>query len=153
MKKISLIVFFLFLAFPVLGQMKMYSFSELESLNKIEPRPILVFVHTSWCKYCKMMENSTFKNQEAIQLLNNDFYFVSLNAEDQSDITFLNHTFKFKPTGKNTGVHELAVELATIDNTIAYPTIVGLASDYSILFQKHSYTNAKELITLLQKLK
>ena len=99
------------------------------------------------------MENSTFKNQEVMQLLNDSYYFVSLDAEEQSDITFLNHTFQFKPSGKNTGVHELATELATINNKITYPTIVVLASDYSILFQKHSFTNAKELTTILQKLK
>lgn len=153
MKKITVIVFFLFLVFPAFGQNKWYSFTEVEMLNKTTPKPILVFVNTSWCKYCKMMENSTFKNQEVMQLLSESFYLVSLDAEEQSDITFLNHTFQFKPNGKNTGVHELATELATINNEIIYPTITLLATDYSVLFQKHSYTNAKELIAILQKVK
>jgi thiol:disulfide interchange protein len=30
------------------------------------PKPIVVFVHTSWCKYCKMMENITFKTQKLL---------------------------------------------------------------------------------------
>lgn len=152
MKNCFIILLFLF-AWTAFGQIKTYSFQEVEALNKTTPKPTLVFVHTSWCKYCKMMENSTFKNQEVMQLLNDSFYFVSLDAEEQSDITFLNHTFKFKPSGNTTGVHELAIELATINNEIVYPTMIVLASDYSILFQKHSFTNAKELITILQKLK
>lgn len=152
MRNCFVILLFLF-AWTAFGQIKTHTFQEVETLNKTTPKPTLVFVHTSWCKYCKMMENSTFKNQEVMQLLNDSFYFVSLDAEEQSDITFLNHTFQFKPSGKNTGVHELATELATINNKITYPTIVVLASDYSILFQKHSFTNAKELTAILQKLK
>ena len=153
MKKISSIVLFLLFAFPVFGQLKTYSFSEVERLNKTTPKPTLVFVHTSWCKYCKMMENSTFKNQELIQQLNEHFYFVSLDAEETSDITFLNHTFTFKPTGQKTGVHELATELATINNEVIYPTITILDTSFAILFQKHSYLNAEELLGILQKLK
>lgn len=99
------------------------------------------------------MENSTLKNPEVIQLLNDSFYFVSLDAEEKTDITFLNHTFKFKPTGQNTGIHELATELATIENKIVYPAIAILDKDYTILFQKHSFTSAKELKTILEKLK
>ncbi|MFC7774700.1 thioredoxin family protein [Flavobacterium sp. GCM10027622] len=152
MKNCCIILLFL-LAWTGFGQIKTHTFQEVEALNKTTPKPTLVFIHTSWCKYCKMMENSTFKNPEVMQLLNDSFYFVSLNAEEKSDITFLKHTFRFKPSGKNTGVHELATELATMNNEIVYPTMVVLAGDYSILFQKHSFTNAKELITILQKLK
>ncbi len=135
------------------GQIKTHSFSEVENLNKTDPKPTIVFIHTSWCKYCKMMENNTFKNHELIRILNEQFYFVSFDAEEKSDITFLNHTFKFKPTGQNIGIHELASELATIKNEVVYPTITILDKDYSILFQKHSFTSAKELFTILQNLK
>lgn len=152
MRNFSVIILLLF-AWTSFGQIKTYSFPEIEELNKKTPKPTFVFVHTSWCKYCKMMENSTFKNQEVIQLLNDSFYFVTLDAEEQSDITFLNHTFKFKPSGNNTGVHELAAELSTINKEIIYPTIVVLANDFSVLFQKHSFINAKDLKTILQKLK
>lgn len=152
MKRIFVIVLFLF-ALTGFGQIKVHSFSEVEKLNKIVSKPTLIFVHTSWCKYCKMMENSTLKNPQIIQMLNENFYFVSLDAEEKSDITFLNHTFKFKPNGQNTGIHELATELATIKKEVVYPTIVILDKDYTILSQKHSYTSAKDLLAILQKLK
>ncbi|MFC4816483.1 thioredoxin family protein [Flavobacterium sp. GCM10023249] len=152
MKNCCIILLFL-LAWTGFGQIKTHTFQEVETLNKTTPKPTLVFIHTSWCKYCKMMENSTFKNPEVMQLLNDSFYFVSLNAEEKADITFLNRTFQFKPSGTTTGVHELATELATINNEIVYPTIAILGTDYSLLFQKHSFTNAKELLAILQKLK
>ena len=100
-----------------------------------------------------MMENSTFKNPEIIKVLNTDFYFISLDAESKKDIFFNNHSFKFKPQGPNTGVHELASALATIDSEVIYPTLTILESDFSIVFQKHSLLNAKDLLLILQKIK
>ena len=100
-----------------------------------------------------MMENSTFKSPEIISLLNDNFYFISFDAESKEDIHFNNHLFKFKPNGQNTGVHELATALATIDSEVVYPTITILQYDYSILFQKHSFLNTKELLIVLEKTK
>lgn len=154
MKKSILIFFFFILAIPSgFAQLKTYSFEEVEQLLVENPKPVVVFVHTSWCKYCKMMENTTFKNREIINLLNDDFYFIELDAEDKNDVTFNTHTFKFKPTGQKTGVHELATALATINGQVAYPTISILDADYSILFQKQSYIKAKELLSILEKIK
>lgn len=154
MKKIFFIVLIFFWAMPSgFAQLKTYSFEEVEKLTKENPRPIVIFIHTSWCKYCKMMENSTFKNKDIITLLNDNFYFISLDAEIKNNITFNGHTFKFKPTGQNTGIHELATALATMDSEVVYPTITILATDFSILFQKHSFMNAKGLIAILEKMK
>jgi thioredoxin-related protein len=135
------------------AQLKTYSFEEVEKLSREKPKPIVVFIHTSWCKYCKMMEHATFKNQDIITLLNDNFYFISLDAESKNNITFNGHTFKFKPTGQNTGIHELATALATIDGEVVYPTITILDAEFSIVFQKHSFLNAKGLIPILEKMK
>lgn len=153
MQKEKIILFFLFCAFSAFGQLKTYSFPEVENQNKTVPKPTLVFIHTTWCKYCKMMQNSTFKNQEVLRLLNEDFYFIALDAEEKSPVTFLNKTFVFKPTGNGTGVHELATELATINGEMVYPAIIVLGSNYTILFQKHSYLDSKELKAILSKFK
>lgn len=135
------------------AQLRSYSFEEAEKLSKENPKPFVVFVHTSWCNYCKMMENSTFKNPEIIKLLNTDFYFISLDAESKEDIHFNNHTFSFKPNGQNTGIHELATELATIDSQVIYPTITILQPDFSIMFQKHSFLSSNQLLAVLEKAK
>jgi thioredoxin-related protein len=154
MKKSILILFLFMLEIPSgFAQLKTYSFEEVEQLCLHKPKPIVVFVHTSWCKYCKMMENITFKDQQLINVLNTSFYFVVLDAESTNDITFNKHTFKFKPSGPSTGIHELATALATIDNQVVYPTITIIDANYSILFQKQSYLKAKDLISILGKIK
>lgn len=154
MKKAIYILLIFFWTIPSgFAQLKTYTFEEAEILSKENPKPFVVFTHTDWCKYCKMMENSTFKNPEIIKVLNTDFYFISLDAESKKDIFFNNHSFKFKPQGPNTGVHELASALATINSEVIYPTLTILESDFSIVFQKHSLLNAKDLIVILEKIK
>jgi len=154
MKKWVYIVLIFFWAIPSsFAQLKTYSFEEAEKLSKENPKPFVIFIHTSWCKYCQIMENSTFKNTEIIHFLNTDFYFIALDPESKEEILFNYHTFKFKPKGHKTGIHELATELATIDSQVVYPTISILEPDFSIVFQKHSFLNAMELLAILKKIK
>ncbi len=135
------------------AQLKVYSFEEVVSLSKENPKPIMVFVHTSWCKYCKMMEQTTFKNMEVIQELNANYYFVSLDAESKKEIWFNQHLFRFKPTGTNTGIHELATALGSIDGIVSYPTLSILDTELTIVFQKSSYMNSKTCLSVLQNYK
>lgn len=154
MKKTLYILLIFFWTIPSgFAQLKIHTFEEAEKLSKENPKSFVVFIHTSWCQYCKMMENSTFKNQEIITLLNANFYFISLDAESETAIHFNNHTFKFKPNGQNTGIHELATALATINSQVVYPTLTILQTDYSIVFQKHSFLKDEELITILGTIK
>lgn len=152
MKNTLLLLLVLFCAMPSgFAQLKTHTFQEAEQLSKQNPKPIVVFVHTSWCTYCKLMENSTFKNKEVVAALNANFYFVSFDAETKEPITYQGHSFYFKTNGTNTGIHELATALATIDNQVVYPTLTILETDQSILFQQHSVIRAKEMLSILQK--
>lgn len=152
MKKIVFLLF-LFTANQNFAQLKTHTFEQAEKLAKENPKPFFVFLHTNWCKYCKMLENTTFKNNEIIKELNENFYFISFDAEGKADIVFNGNTFKFKPKGSNSGIHELAAILGNKNGNITYPTITILESDYSILLQIQSFTNAKNLLEIIEKLK
>lgn len=135
----------------ILGQIKFSTFSSVEREMKVTPKPLILFIHTDWCVYCKNMENTTFKNEDVIQNLNQNFYFVSFNAESRESVSFLDHTFHFQPNGNKTGIHQLAKELATINGQISYPTLTILNSKYEIIFQKKSFISSKELLKILHK--
>lgn len=143
------ILFFLLIANQNFAQLKTHTFEEAEKLSVKNPKPFVIFIHTDWCKICKMMENTTFKNKEIIQELNPNFYFISFNAEDKNEIIFNKNTFKFKPKGNSLGIHELAESLS---NQI-YPTITILNPDYTILTQIESFANSKTLLEILEKAK
>jgi thioredoxin-related protein len=135
------------------AQIKTVRFEQIDSLQKIEKRNVIVFIHTDWCKYCQTMQNTTFKNDSIIHKLNNQFYFIDFHAEQKRDIVFNGHTFKYKPTGTNTGIHELAEQLATVDNQVTYPTLCFLNSNKEIIFQYNQFINSTDLSTLLTRLK
>lgn len=135
------------------SQIKSCKFEQIDSLQKVERRNIVVFIHTDWCKYCQTMQNTTFKNDSIIEILSHKFYFIDLNAEEEKSIVFDGHTFKFKPTGANTGIHELAEQLATVDNKVAYPTLCFLNPTNEIIFQYNQFINAKDLHIILTRIK
>lgn len=154
MNKIILILFFWMVSLSSsIAQLKIHSFEQAEKLTQENPKPIVVFIQTSWCKFCKMMENSTFKNKAVINELNTQYYFVSLDAETKKEIQFNQHTFQFKPTGTTTGIHELATALATIGGVVSYPTLTILDIQHQIIFQKSSYLNPKTVLSVLQQFK
>ncbi len=99
------------------------------------------------------MKNTTFQNNEMINTLNNNFYFIDLDAETKEDINYKNYIFRYKPTGTNTGVHELAEQLGTIKGKMNYPTISIINAKNEILFQYGGFMTAKELLVVLEELK
>ncbi|TDW50300.1 thioredoxin-related protein [Flavobacterium sp. 270] len=153
MKKLFLLIFFLGISSTGFCQLKSIPFEAIDSLQQIQKRKTVIFIHTDWCVYCKQMKNSTFKNLEIIQKLNSDFYFINFNAEEKRDISFNNRVFKYQPSGNNVGVHELAIQLGTINNQIVYPVLCVLNEKNEIILQYNNYLNPKDFKLLLEKLK
>ena len=155
-KKVIIFIVFLVVCIckpqGVFAQLKTYRFEQIDSLQKIETRPLFVFIHTTWCKYCNAMEQTTFKDKIIIAELNKKYYAIFLNAETKEDIFFKNHLFKYKATGYNIGSHELAEQLANINGQIAFPTICILNPKTEIILQQSSYTSSADLKQILKNL-
>ncbi|MEM1137887.1 MAG: thioredoxin family protein, partial [Bacteroidota bacterium] len=49
------------------------SFGDLSTKLRKEKRPILIFIYTDWCKFCKMQEKNTFKNPEIVSMLSQQY--------------------------------------------------------------------------------
>jgi hypothetical protein len=85
------------------------------------------------------------KNPDVIKELNENFYFISFDAESKREFSII-HTLT---TGTNTGIHELATALTIDDKCLSHIDI--LDTDYTITLQKHSYLNAKSVLSILEK--
>jgi thioredoxin-related protein len=133
------------------AQVTSVTFEQLDSLQSVEQRATVVFMHTSWCKFCALMKNTTFKNKDVIEGLNTNFYFISFDAEEKRDITFLGQVFKYTPRGVNTGVHQLADYFQSSGGMSAYPVLLFLTENNKIAFQVEGYLGPKELIKILKK--
>ncbi|WP_238698738.1 thioredoxin family protein [Flavobacterium circumlabens] len=132
------------------AQLKKYQFEQLDSLQNIQKRKVIVFIHTDWCKYCQAMENTSLKNKDIIEELNSNFYYIDLNAEEKKIILYKKYSFSFKPTGNHTGINDLAKELATVDGQISYPTLCFLNDKGEIIFQQTNYMTSIKFIEILK---
>jgi thioredoxin-related protein len=141
----------LFAGHAAYAQVTSVPFEQLDSLQSVEQRPAIVFMHTSWCKFCALMKNTTLKNKDVVQALNTTFHFISFDAEEKKDILFLGQVFKYTPRGVNTGVHQLAEYFHTFAGTSAYPVLLFLSADNKIAFQIEGYIGPKELMEILKK--
>jgi thioredoxin-related protein len=133
------------------SKLRILTFKEVEKLQQQAPKPILIFIYTDWCKICFGMKKTTFKNTAVIRLLNEKFYLIYLNGEEKKDISFLGKTFEYKPSGKNTGTHQLVKELATIKGKINYPTTIILNAKFEIDLQINSFRNSKKMMSILKR--
>jgi len=144
-----LIIFSIFLicSTDLIAQNRKFEFEEIEILQKKTPKPLVVLIMTSWCKYCHAMSNTMLKNVKVAALLNEKFYAVFLNAEEKKDIYFAGRIFKHKA-----GLHELARELGTIKKQISYPTLSILNSKNEILYQNQGYLSPSKMLYILEKI-
>jgi len=134
-----------------LAQLKENTFEQIDGSS--EKKPIVVFIHTDWCKRCLIMKNTTLKDKALIEELNKNYHFVSFNAESKKAIQFKNKTYKFKQINKSKGIHELAELLGKYKHHISYPTIVFLNSKKEIVFHYTQRLRAKGFLRLLNDLK
>lgn len=129
-----------------------WHFEQIDSLLQVEERPVVVFLHTDWCRYCEAMQQKSFSVEEVQAILSEKYYFVPFDAESEEEVLFRGHQFGFEPTGRGTGVHSLAKALGTIEGELAYPSLVVLNAEYEIIFQYAGFMNARSLTKILVRL-
>lgn len=133
------------------AQLEKHHFESLDSLQKIEERPVVVFLHADWCKFCLAMETNVFTSDSVISKLNSDFYFVSFNAERKEPVTYRGKTYLFESNGVNSGTHQIATHYASDEGEVSYPAIVVLWKGKSI-FQRNSFMDEEELLGVLNRI-
>ncbi len=127
-------------------------FAQMDSLLELEEKPMVIFIHTDWCKYCLKMWHTTFKDSGVISTLEKKTYFLSLDAQYTQDIVFRGKTFSYVPNGNRSGVHQLAIELGGINGQLHYPTLCILNKNNEILFQYSGFISSLEMHEILEAL-
>ena len=133
------------------GQLKVHTITEAEKLNRILEKPIIIYLYTDWCQYCKAMELRTFKKAEVSDLLNKYFYFVKINAEERNTISFEGEEFQFLSTGIDTGYNEIIKKFLPTQDSNVFPWII-IYDKRKIAYQKKGFQSAKEFQIVLSKI-
>lgn len=104
-------------------EVKWIGFEEALNLQATSKKPIMVFVYTNWCSWCKLMEKDIFQNPKAVSYLNNQFYSVKINAESKDTFVVKGQTYAYLPQYK---ANELALYL--LEGRLSFPTTVFLTA-------------------------
>lgn len=114
--------------------------------SKTEKRKIFVDMYTNWCGWCKHLDSTTFVNPIVAKYLNEHYYPVKFNAEQESDIVFKDKTYKFKKNGAR-GYHELAA--FWLNNRLSFPTIVFLDENQQLIQPVPGYQDATKMNAII----
>jgi thioredoxin-related protein len=99
------------------------TFEEAMAAMEKEPKKVFIDLYTDWCGWCKKMDANTFSNATVAAYMNEKFYAVKFDAEQQQPVVYKGKEFTFVPSGRR-GYNQLAAELAA--GRLSYPTTVYL---------------------------
>ncbi len=125
------------------------SFEQLTDSVRANQKPILIFIHTDWCKFCKMQGKNTFGDSDLAESLNQDYYALQLNAESEEDLKFLNRIYKSNPNN----YHELANYLGKENGELVFPTTVLLTQNFQLKKRLVGFINSEDLLRELNSTK
>lgn len=123
----------------------------LEKFNSIfneNPKPILLYFSTNWCSYCMIQKKQLKKEDELLQILNNDVYFIEIDAEANQSIIFLGREYKSSSNGK---MHSFLEEFIDKKDQISYPYWVLISKEFKIEMKYTGLIKNKPLKLLLKK--
>ncbi len=115
----------------------------------LNPKPLIILISTEWCRYCHMQKKQLLRSNLP-HLTNSQLYYIEFDAEQKHEVKFDNKLYQFKSSGLSTGIHELALALASTENGITYPTWVILDGNYKKLLTYSGVWTAKEINSVLE---
>jgi thioredoxin-related protein len=118
-------------------EIKWLSIEEAYELNQKEPRKIFIDVYTDWCGWCKKMDRDTFTDPEVAKFVNENFYAVKMDAEDQDKIILAQDTTTQQMLARSMGVR-------------GYPTIVYMKEDFKTIHVVPGYQKADDFLKNLK---
>lgn len=121
------------------------SFDALQDSLRAHPKPVLIFIHTDWCKYCALQDHNTFGKTKVLKQLNQEYYAVRLNAETKESITFLNRSYQ----GGTDRYHELAQFLGRSEGQLSFPTTLLFSRHLQLQHRLTGFVSATDLQALL----
>ena len=138
--------FFIFSTAVIAQEIEWMSLEEVEAVIDTKPKKVLIDVYTDWCGWCKKMDASTFKDNDIVEYLSNNYYCVKLDGEDKNTLTFKGVEFNFIDKGRR-GYHELAAGF--LQGKMTYPSLVFLNENLDVLQAMNGYRTATELLPII----
>ncbi|WP_200763717.1 thioredoxin family protein [Nitrosophilus alvini] len=60
-----------------------YDYQKALQYSKKENKPLMIFMESDYCRWCKKMKRETFTDTKIVQIINRYFIALQLNREDK----------------------------------------------------------------------
>jgi thioredoxin-related protein len=130
-------------------QITWFEFEKGIAIAKQKEKKVFIDFYTDWCGWCKRMDQTTFKDQEVINFINEHFVAIKFNAEQKEDVVFKGKTYKFIDEGRR-GYHELASFL--LDKRLGYPSFAYLDEKQERMLFSPGYKQKDQLLAEMKQI-
>lgn len=117
---------------------KWYSFNQGIALAKKNKKQLIIDFYADWCKWCKVMEETTFKDPTVINELSKNFIAVRIYTDkpDTEKINFRGHSFSSQEFSAALGVEGL-------------PTVIFMDEDGNLITKVPGFVDKTILLPVL----
>lgn len=128
------------------------SFNQLNDSLKLKQKKVFVNFHATWCVYCKEMNRTTFKDEEVIKELNQNYYAVSMDVESKEKVIFGEQIYINKRIKKLNPIHEIAVLLASRQNkAFSLPAFILFDDNFKAKARYFQYLDKNAMLKILRE--
>lgn len=142
MKKLMLVLLLAVAGFSTQAQkpdkINWLTFEEAAAMTEKDPKMIIVDVYTDWCGWCKKMDKGTFTDPAVVEYINDTFYPVKMNAENN------NQKFTFK------GQEYTEQTMSRAMRVSSYPNFIIMDAAMENITQMPGYREAEPFLQTLQ---
>ncbi len=110
-------------------------------LSEEQSKPVLIDFYTSWCHWCKVLDQKTFSDAEVLKYMDEHFIKIKVNAEDRSDEqTYEGQTYS-------------SAQLAKSFRVTGYPALAFLDKNQKIVTLVPGFLPPEKFINVLKYMK
>ncbi len=106
------------------AEIKWMSFEEAVEASKSQSKKFFIDVYTDWCGWCKRMDKDTYTHPIIVELINEYYWPVKLDAEMKETVKVFGQEFVNEFPDKRRNPHQLAIAL--LNGKMSYPSVVYL---------------------------
>mgnify|MGYP001584005715 CR=1 FL=1 len=116
------------------SKIKWLSMHEGLKQSKLQKKPIFIDLYAAWCRYCKIMEHTTFSDKKIIDALNKKFISIKIYVDRK--------TKPFMYNNKKTTVREFTARAGVR----GLPTVLFLDKNQKLVTALPGYLQAEALL-------
>ncbi len=131
----------------VKAPVKIYSYKEIEKLQKKKPKKVLINIYAGFCNSCKVQTYTTFKDTAIANYINAHYYLMNYDAESADTIYFKGEKC-FKTLVNGYPFNTFA--LRATNNRLSFPAVAVLDEKENTLDALNSFLTPGSLLPILK---